>query len=173
MGSFFGTLWKYCFQTNYLVIAKGGIYFNMEQSDPRFSNQVIKFGISNGETHGPFMTFYWPFKPCVVIQYKVANITCDIVLLPMINPNSIRPLDLMLGLQKGNTVCKQIKSNQEEQVRDFSGGTVDKTPRSQCSGPRVRSLLRELDTTRMPQLRVCMPQLRSPWAPTKEPASRN
>ena len=34
-------------------------------------------------------------------------------------------------------------------------------------GARVRSLVRELDPTFMPQLRVCMPQLRSPPTATK------
>ena len=40
-------------------------------------------------------------------------------------------------------------------------------------GARVRSLVGELDPTCMPQLRVCIPQLRSPCAATKELASHN
>ena len=40
-------------------------------------------------------------------------------------------------------------------------------------GAQVRSLVRELDPTCMPQLRVHMPQLRSQWATTKEPLSHN
>ena len=38
---------------------------------------------------------------------------------------------------------------------------------------QVWSLVRELDPTGMPQLRVRVPQLRSPHAATKEPACRN
>ena len=38
---------------------------------------------------------------------------------------------------------------------------------SQCRGPRVQSLVRELDPTCMLQLRVCMQQLRSLPAATK------
>ncbi|XP_054946847.1 nucleoredoxin-like isoform X3 [Physeter macrocephalus] len=40
-------------------------------------------------------------------------------------------------------------------------------------GARVQSLVRELDPTCIPQLRVHMPQLRSPRAATKEPWSCN
>ena len=40
-------------------------------------------------------------------------------------------------------------------------------------GAQLRSLVRELDPTCMLQLRVCMPQLRSPGAATKEPVCRN
>ena len=41
------------------------------------------------------------------------------------------------------------------------------------AGTWVQSLVREQDPTCMPQLRVHMPQLRSPSAATKEPAGRN
>ena len=40
-------------------------------------------------------------------------------------------------------------------------------------GTRVQFLVRELDPTCMPRLRVHMPQLRSTYATTKEPASHN
>ena len=36
---------------------------------------------------------------------------------------------------------------------DFPAGAVDKTLCSQCRGPGVRSLVSELDSTYMPQLR--------------------
>ena len=42
-------------------------------------------------------------------------------------------------------------------------GAVVKTPYSQCRGPGF-----ELDPTCVPQLRVHMPQLKSPGAATKE-----
>ena len=64
--------------------------------------------------------------------------------------------------------------------RDFLGSPVGKTPHSQCRGPRFNPLVRELDPTCMPQLRVhmlqlrvCMPQLRSPHAATKKPTCHN
>ena len=47
-------------------------------------------------------------------------------------------------------------------TRDFPGGAVVKTLHSQCRGPEF-----DLDPTCMPQLRVRMPQLRSPSAATK------
>ena len=40
-------------------------------------------------------------------------------------------------------------------------------------GARIRSLVGKLDPTGMPQLSVCMPQLRSWRAATKEPACHN
>ena len=43
---------------------------------------------------------------------------------------------------------------------DFPGGPVGRTPSSQCKGPEVQSLVRELGP-------ACMPQLRSPHATTK------
>ena len=55
---------------------------------------------------------------------------------------------------------------------DFPGGAVVKTALP-LQGPQVRSLVRELDPTYMPQIRVRMPQLRSPRTATKEPASYN
>lgn len=58
--------------TDYFLISKGGINFNMEQSDCHYFNQVITFGIRNGELHW----LLWLFKPCVVILYEVANISC-------------------------------------------------------------------------------------------------
>ena len=45
--------------------------------------------------------------------------------------------------------------------RDFPGAAVVKAPCCPCRGARVQSLVRELHPTCMPQLRVCMPQLRS------------
>ena len=56
--------------------------------------------------------------------------------------------------------------SQGEKLGDFSGGPVAKTPCSQCRGPWVQSLVRDLDlnaTTKnfMPQLKTPVPQLRS------------
>ena len=53
---------------------------------------------------------------------------------------------------------------------DFPGGTVDSTLPMQ--GAQVWSLVRELHRTCMLQLRVHMPQLRSPPAATKTPSNR-
>ena len=64
--------------------------------------------------------------------------------------------EALLQLQMGRPkLCVQhfIKSSS----RDFPGGPVVKT----LIGTQVQSLVRELDPTCMPQLRVCMPQLRS------------
>ena len=37
-----------------------------------------------------------------------------------------------------------IKKKKNKKLKDVPGGPVAKTPRSQCRGPRVRSLVREL-----------------------------
>ena len=55
---------------------------------------------------------------------------------------------------------------EKDTCRDFPGGTVVKTPCSQCREPGVQYLVRELDPTGMPQLR-------SPCATTKESMSHN
>ena len=55
----------------------------------------------------------------------------------------------------------------ENLLRDFTGGPMSKTPCSQFRGAQVRSVVGELDPECMPQLRVCMPQLRGPHAATK------
>ena len=61
---------------------------------------------------------------------------------------------------------------QRQDLRDFPGGTVVKNSPPKA-GDAVQSLVRELDPTCMLQLRVCMPQLRSPLAATKESTSHN
>ena len=55
---------------------------------------------------------------------------------------------------KGETIIKIIIHFYVKNHRDFPGGPVAKTPRSQCRGPGVRSLVRELYPTR---LRVTKP----------------
>ena len=54
---------------------------------------------------------------------------------------------------------------------DFLGGTVVKDSTIPMQWAWVRSLVRELDPICMSQLRIHMPQLRSPCATTKEPVS--
>ena len=49
----------------------------------------------------------------------------------------------------------------------------DQDPTLPMQGAQVQSMVRELDPTSMLQLRVCMPQLRSTRAATKELAGRN
>ena len=63
----------------------------------------------------------------------------------------------------------RIVSDLKNPSGDFPGDAVVKTLELPMQGAQVRSLVRELDPTCMPQLRVLMPQLRSPPAATKEP----
>ena len=49
--------------------------------------------------------------------------------------------------QPGENKRKLVSSlyiKKKKKLKDFPGGPVAKTPRSQCRGPRVRSLVREL-----------------------------
>ena len=76
------------------------------------------------------------------------------------------------------TIQLRIKQNKilrnefiKSSARDFPAGPVGKTPRLQCRGPRVRSLVGELDPACMPQPRVHVLQLRSPYATTKIPSA--
>ena len=68
-------------------------------------------------------------------------------------------ITLLRGMAVGATT---LENGLEEKKKDFPGGVVDKTSHSQCRGPRVRSLVRELDPTCMPQLGVCMPLTKTP-----------
>ena len=76
-----------------------------------------------------------------------------------------------VGLQLKVERRKQIQCKEYRRRWDFPDGPVAKTPCSQCRGPG--SIPGQGTRSHMPQLRVCMPQLKSPHAATKEPASRN
>ena len=58
-------------------------------------------------------------------------------------------------------------------LRDFPGGPVGKTPCPPVQGLRVHSLVKELDPTCMPQLRVHMPQLKDPTCCSEDPVCHN
>ena len=48
---------------------------------------------------------------------------------------------------QGSTDNYENVSSERNELKDLPGGPVAETPCSQCRGPRVRSLVRELDPT--------------------------